>query len=59
LAEAAQKAGIDFPLAGIPSVSIGPITSQTLREAGWPPAAEANRSDISGLTAALVRVFEG
>jgi uroporphyrinogen-III synthase len=59
LAEAAQKAGIEFPLAGIPSVSIGPITSQTLREAGWPPAAEANRSDISGLTAALIRVFEG
>jgi uroporphyrinogen-III synthase len=59
LAEAAQHAGIEFPLAGIPSVSIGPITSQTLREAGWPPAAEANRSDISGLTAALVRVFEG
>jgi uroporphyrinogen-III synthase len=58
LAEAAQKAGIAFPLAGIPAISIGPITSQTLRESGWPPAAEATVSNISGLIAAVVEALE-
>lgn len=57
LAEAAQKAGMKFPLAGVRAVSIGPITTQTLREAGWPPAAEANPSDVSGLIAAAVRIL--
>jgi uroporphyrinogen-III synthase len=57
LAEAARKAGIDFPLVGVPSVSIGPITSQTLRESGWPPAVEANPSDIPGLVAAVVKTL--
>ena len=55
LAEAAEKAGIAFPLPGVPAVSIGPITSQTLRELGWEPAAEASPSDIPGLIAAVVR----
>jgi uroporphyrinogen-III synthase len=58
LAEAAQIAGIAFPFAGVPAISIGPITSKTLRDAGWPPAAEANPSDIAGLVAALVHIFE-
>ena len=53
LAEAARVAGIAWPLAGVPAVSIGPITSQTLRELGWLPAAEANPSDIPGLIAAV------
>jgi uroporphyrinogen-III synthase/uroporphyrinogen III methyltransferase/synthase len=57
LAEAAHAAGIAWPFAGVPAVSIGPITSQTLREVGWPPAAEANPSDISGLLAAVVDLF--
>jgi uroporphyrinogen-III synthase len=57
LAEAARAAGIAWPLAGIPSVSIGPITSQTLRELGWPPAAEAEPSDIPGLVKAVARVL--
>jgi len=57
LAEAARAAGIAWPLADVPAVSIGPITSQTLRELGWPPAAEANPSDIPGLIAAVVRVL--
>ncbi len=57
LAEAAQKAGIDFPFAGVPSISIGPITSQTLREEGWPPAAEAKTSDIPGLVEAVQSFF--
>ena len=53
LAEAARKAGILFPLSGIPAVSIGPVTSQTLREAGWEPSAEAGCHDIPGLVAAI------
>jgi uroporphyrinogen-III synthase/uroporphyrinogen III methyltransferase/synthase len=53
LAEAAAKAGIPFPLAGIPAVSIGPVTSQTLRDHNWLPSAEANPHDIPGLIAAV------
>lgn len=53
LAAVAKAAGIAFPLAGVPAVSIGPITSQTLRELGWPPAAEANPHDIPGLAQAV------
>jgi uroporphyrinogen-III synthase len=57
LAEAARLAGIEFPFTGVPAISIGPITSRTLREAGWPPAAEANPPDISGLVVAVLQVF--
>ena len=57
LAEAARAAGIAWPLSAVPAVSIGPITSQTLRELGWPPAAEAEPSDIPGLIAAVERVL--
>jgi len=57
LAEAARAAGIAWPLTEIPSISIGPITSQTLRDLGWPPTAEADPSDIPGLIAAVVRVL--
>jgi uroporphyrinogen-III synthase/uroporphyrinogen III methyltransferase/synthase len=57
LAEAARIAEIAWPFASVPAVSIGPITSQTLRELGWPPAAEAELSDIPGLIAAVVHVL--
>ena len=57
LAEAAKKARIAFPLFGVPAVSIGPITSQTLREYGWHPVVEANPHDIPGLVAATLRVL--
>jgi uroporphyrinogen-III synthase/uroporphyrinogen III methyltransferase/synthase len=57
LAEAARAAGIVWPFAGVSAISIGPITSQTLRELGWEPAAEADPSDISGLIAAVVDLF--
>ncbi len=57
LAEAARLAGVAWPLTATPAVSIGPITSQTLRELGWPPAAEANPSNIPGLIAAVERVL--
>jgi uroporphyrinogen-III synthase/uroporphyrinogen III methyltransferase/synthase len=57
LAEAARQAGIPFPFDGVPAVSLGPITSQTLRGLGWEPALEADPSDISGLIAAIVHLF--
>lgn len=57
LDEAARVAGVAWPFAAVPAISIGPITSLTLRELGWLPAAEANPSDISGLIAALVELF--
>jgi uroporphyrinogen-III synthase len=58
LADAARAAEIPFPFAGVPAVSIGPITSETLRTFGWEPAVEASPSDIPGLIAALVRLFQ-
>jgi uroporphyrinogen-III synthase len=57
LKEAAEMAGLAFPFAGVPAVSIGPITSQTLREHGWEPAAEANPSDIPGLIVAAEQLL--
>jgi uroporphyrinogen-III synthase len=57
LKEAAEKAGIAFPFAGVVAISIGPITSATLREQGWAPAAEASVSDIPGLVNAAVRIL--
>jgi uroporphyrinogen-III synthase/uroporphyrinogen III methyltransferase/synthase len=57
LAEAAQIAGIAWPLTAVPAVSIGPITSRTLRDLGWEAAVEANPSDVSGLIAAVVQLI--
>jgi len=57
LAEAAQKAAVPFPLAGVAAISIGPITSQTLRDFHWDPSAEASPSDIPGLVAAVARAL--
>jgi uroporphyrinogen-III synthase/uroporphyrinogen III methyltransferase/synthase len=57
LAEVVEKAGIAFPFPGVPAISIGPITSETLRAAGWSPAAEADPSDIPGLVAAVTRAL--
>jgi uroporphyrinogen-III synthase len=59
LAEAARRAGIVFPFAGVRSISIGPITSQTLRELGWEPAGEAKVSDIQGLIDAVILSLRG
>lgn len=55
LAEVAREVGIEYPLVGVPAVSIGPVTSATLREFGWEPAAEAEVSDLPGLIAAIVK----
>jgi uroporphyrinogen-III synthase len=57
LAKAAEDAGVPFPLPGVRAVSIGPVTSQTLREFHWTPAAEADPHDIPGLVAAVERVL--
>jgi uroporphyrinogen-III synthase/uroporphyrinogen III methyltransferase/synthase len=54
---AASAAGISLPLKETVAISIGPITSATLRESGWEPAAEANPSDIPGLVAAVSRLL--
>jgi uroporphyrinogen-III synthase/uroporphyrinogen III methyltransferase/synthase len=58
LAEAARMAGIAWPFAAVSAVSIGPITSQTLANLGWPPAAEAEPYDIPGLLDAVERILE-
>ncbi len=42
---------------GLRAVSIGPITSATLREAGWEPAAEAEQATLDSLVEACVRLF--
>ena len=58
LAEVAREAEIAFPFAGVAAVSIGPVTSATLREHGWEPAGEAGMSDLPGLIAAVVGVVQ-
>jgi uroporphyrinogen-III synthase/uroporphyrinogen III methyltransferase/synthase len=55
LANAARTADVAFPFAGVLAISIGPITSQTLRAVGWEPAAEAEPHDVPGLILATVR----
>lgn len=53
LAAAARQSGIAFPFANVAAISIGPITSKTLRDLGWEPSAEANPSDVPGLIQAV------
>jgi uroporphyrinogen-III synthase len=57
LAAAAGAAKVSWPFAGVAAISIGPITSATLRELGWEPAVEANPSDVSGLIWAVARLL--
>ena len=52
-----RAAGFDKPPDGALAISIGPITSQTLRDHGWEPSAEADPHDVAGLVAATVRVL--
>ena len=42
---------------GMLAISIGPITSQTLRDYGWEPAAEADHHNIPGLITAMLRTL--
>lgn len=48
-----EAAGVVLPDA-VPRISIGPITSQTLREAGMPAHAEAKEASVAGLVEAVV-----
>ena len=48
-----RAAGVQAP-AAMKAVSIGPITSATLRELGWEPAAEADPHDLAGLVDATI-----
>lgn len=53
----AAAAGLAWPFDGVAAISIGPVTSGTLREEGWEPAAEAKVSDIPGLVSAVAEYF--
>lgn len=53
-----REAGVTAP-PPMKAVSIGPITSATLREHGWEPAAEADPHDLPGLVEAVVRALSG
>jgi uroporphyrinogen-III synthase len=57
LAEVAREAGVGFPFAGVAGISIGPVTSATMREFGWEPAGEAAMSDLPRLVEAVVGVL--
>jgi uroporphyrinogen-III synthase len=48
------EAGLCSVPDGVLAVSIGPITSATLRELGWEPAVEADPHDVEGLVRAVV-----
>jgi uroporphyrinogen III methyltransferase/synthase len=50
--------GLDWP-EGCAAASIGPVTSDTLRKQGMKPTFEAAKHDIPGLTAAIVKYFQG
>jgi len=49
--------GLDWPQ-GCVAGSIGPVTTEVLRKLGKPPAFEASKHDIPGLTAAIVKYFK-
>lgn len=51
-----REAGVAAPRA-MRAISIGPVTSQTLRDYGWEAAAEADPHDLNGLVEAVVRVL--
>ena len=57
LAQAAQASALPFPFPNVAALSIGPITSQTLRDLQWPPGAEADPHDVPGLIVAVTRYF--
>ena len=52
-----EVAGVQLPRE-ILRVSIGPITSQTLRDAGYPPHAEALAPTLEDLATAVVKALE-
>ncbi|MGA7159285.1 MAG: uroporphyrinogen-III synthase, partial [Acidobacteriaceae bacterium] len=56
LAALLEAAGTSFPQ-DILRISIGPITSQTLRDLNLPPHAEAAEHNLPGLVAAVVKAL--
>jgi uroporphyrinogen III methyltransferase/synthase len=52
--EASEDNGMGGPLSSARIVSIGPVTSTTLREHGFEPHVEAQRHDVEGLVDALL-----
>lgn len=49
-----RESGFGGPPQGIAALSIGPVTSQTLREFGWEPARQAKKHNVEGLVDAVV-----
>jgi uroporphyrinogen-III synthase len=56
LLDVLREAGLVFPR-DVPCVSIGPVTSAALHEAGLVVAAEAESASLDGLVEACVRLF--
>jgi uroporphyrinogen-III synthase len=54
LLDVLRDAGLAFP-SQVACVSIGPVTSAALREAGLPVASEAETASLDGLVDACVR----
>ena len=54
-----REAGFSGIPAGVAAISIGPITSETLREVGWKPAAQARNQDVQGLIEILIASHGG
>jgi uroporphyrinogen-III synthase len=52
-----HAAGIARPPAAMHAISIGPITSGTLRDHRWEPTTEADPHDIPGLITAITRAL--
>jgi len=53
-----REAGIDGVPANVQAVSIGPVTSASLREHGWEPTAEARAHDVQGVVEAALRALQ-
>jgi uroporphyrinogen-III synthase len=51
-----EKAGVELP-DSVALASIGPVTSQTLRDLGYPPTIEAEEATISSLVESLASHF--
>lgn len=51
-----DAAGVEMPT-GVVLASIGPVTTQKMREIGWEPTVEARESTIAGLVAVLVGFY--
>lgn len=52
-----REAGRPAPPKNLRAISIGPVTSASLRDAGWEPAAEAAEHNINGLVQAVLETL--